>query len=292
VDTFEANILDKTDKSVATIHVPNRDTVLLPKRNRHGWHQGSKEGTFAKISKRSLNIDGRYQRGESSHKKILEIAANWDWALLSTISVAQREDLTLWVFDGGHRARASFYRDDIDLLPCMVYQFADLSEEAKAFLGKNLMVSNVSSVAKYKASVVASDPVSEVVAGMLAEYGVSVAPTASSRAQVKCVGTLLAMCEKDESLARRCFEFCLLQVPGDDPVSSSVLRGLFFLCQHFAGRVDIIGKYGSKLAAHSQKEMDVRIRQTKAECGKGGEKIEALGLLSIINKGLRNKLAW
>lgn len=285
------NILDRSDRSLAPVPMRNGESMLIPKRNKNDWSNGGSPGRFCFINKKDLNIDGRYQRGQVSEVKVREIARNWDWILFGVILVVERSDGSFWVFDGGHRTRAAFYRDDIDLLPCMVYVVADLPDEAKAFLGKNTMVTNVNSVDKYKASVVANNEIALKASKMLAEIGVAVSYTAKQGKQIKCIKTLLAILERDELLAKRCLVFCFARSEGT-PISSHVLRGLFALCHHFSGSVDILEKYGERLAKHNQREIDVRIRQMRAECGKGGEAVEALALMSLINKGLKHKLSW
>jgi len=252
-----SNILDKTDRSLAPIPRHNGIPATIPKRNKNDWSQGGNPGRFLMIDKNALNIDGRYQRGQVSETKVREIARKWDWVLLGVVLAVKREDGSYWVFDGGHRTRAAFYRDDIQFLPCMVYAISELSDEARAFLGKNLMISNVSSVDKYKAAVVAKDQTANKVAKMLADFGIEVSFNASKDNQIKCISTLLSLLEQNEVLARRCLSFCLTQCEGS-PVSSTVLRGLFALCHRLSDRVDVLDKFGDKLARHSQKEMDVR----------------------------------
>lgn len=282
------NILDRSDRSLPDFRGAK---TRIPQRTKNNWSQGGKQGRFCMVDKNDLNIDGRYQRSQVSEAKVLEIARNWDWALLGVVLVVERNDGTYWVFDGGHRTRATFYRDDIQALPCMVYSMDELSEEAKAFLGKNLMITNVSSVDKYKAAVVAKDDTACKASKLLADVGIEVTASSKSAKKLTCIGTLLTMIDKDEALAKRCLLFCVGQAEAVN-VSCIVMRGVFALCHHFADRVDVLDKFGEKLARHSQAEMLVRIRQMRAECGKGGEKVEALALLSLINKGCQHKLPW
>lgn len=292
-----ANVLDHADRSLTPVPRHNGEAVMIPKRNKNDWSQGGNPGQFLLINKKELNIDGRYQRSQVSEKKVRDIARQWDWILFGVVLVVQRNDGSFWVFDGGHRTRASFYRDDIHMLPCMVYSVSSansldsLPGEAKAFLGKNLMTTNVKAVDKYKAAVVANDEIALKADKLLAEIGIVVSGKANNGKQIKCIKTLLIMLERDEVLAKRCLAFCFARSEGM-PISSRVMRGIFCLCYHFSGRIDILEKYGEKLARHSQREIEVRIRQMCVECGKGGETAEALALLSLINKGCKNKLAW
>lgn len=285
------NILNKADVSFSVRHKRDGEKVMHAKRALSDWSQGGLPGKFRMVPKADLNIDGRYQRERVSDSKVKQIARKWDWVLLGVILVVERVDGSLWVFDGGHRTRASFYRDDVHLLPCMIYKVADLSDEAKAFLGKNLMTTNVSSVDKFKASVVAEDEVAIATKEILQNCGVEVKNYSSGSGQLRCVNTMQKMVGKDVVLARRCFEFMMERADGT-VVRSHALRALFTLCDHFASDFDVLEQHGAKLARHSQDEFEVRIRQMRAECGKGGEKIDALALLSIINKGRRAKLSW
>jgi hypothetical protein len=58
------------------------------------------------------------------------------------------------------------------------------------------------------------------------------------------------------------------------------------------GECDIIREYGDKLSAHGLGGMETTINQYTAEIGKGGSVIAAKAILSIINKGKKNKVAW
>jgi hypothetical protein len=292
-DQQEFNILDRTDRSHIAMPHGNNAPTLHAKKDKYEWSSGGVPGRFELIPKNNLNVDKRYQRGQISAGKVLQIARTWDWALLAVISVVQRDDGTFWVFDGGHRVRASYYRNDVDLLPCMVHCFSDLSDEAKAFLGKNLLLTNVNAVDKYKAAVVAKDRLANKAEAMLQELGISVLTNATKPGQIKCVTLVMNMINRNPTLARECLIFCNTN-SGDSPISSTVLRGLFTLCEHFACKdIDVLQAYASKLHRHSQAEMEVRIRQMKAELGSGGEKTEACAIMSLINKGCRTKrLEW
>lgn len=288
-----SNILDKSNKDIGPEEqIPDAaKSMHINKRLRCDWSQRTSPGQFMMIDKHLLNIDSRYQRDKVSVAKVKAIARKWDWVLFGVVLVVRRDDSTYWVFDGGHRTRASFYRDEITQLPCMVYTLSDISSEAQAFLGKNLMATAVHSVDKYRASVCAEDDIALRTQAMLKSVGVVVTLSASHSGQLKCINTLQDMVSKNEALAKRCLDFVLQRAEGS-PVSSVCLRGLFALSMHFAPAFDLLSQYGPALSRYSQKEMEIRVRQLRAECGKGGERVEALALLSLINKGRRNKLEW
>ena len=151
------NILNKQCKALAPTF--GNAAASVSKREKFSWAEPCTPGTFLMIEKDALNIDGTYQREEVSKSKVLEIARDWDWKLLGTLSVIMRKDGTFWVVDGGHRCRASFFRDDIKELPCMVFEAEDEKTEAKAFVGTNTMKSSVSAYHKHRAAVKTGEPI-------------------------------------------------------------------------------------------------------------------------------------
>ena len=72
-----------------------------------------------------------------------------------------------------------------------------------------------------------------------------------------------------------------------------VLIGIFTLQQHFLPQgIDMLAEHGEKILTHSQKEIEIRIRQMRAETGKGGSAVYAKAILDLINKGKRNRIQW
>lgn len=282
------NILSKVDKSlVGTPAGPAVRKVI-----RYDWSTGGSIGSFAWIKKSELNIDGRYQRDQVSEEKIREIASNWDWLLLGTVSVIEREDVTYWVFDGGHRTRAAFYRDDVDVLPCMVHKIASVNEEAKAFVARNTMVSNVSAFDRFHASVCAKEPVAVTAGEVLEEFGlVAVKGGTSSGKFLSCIGALQKCVEANPDDARKVLGFCL-KLAGDSVVTGKVLSAMFALHQHFKPEFDVIERHGEKISRHSQREIEVKMNQFATECGKGGNVICAKAILDLINHRNRHRLTW
>jgi len=280
------NILDKTDMSLAPIPY----SPSITKREKFSWATGGTTGVFRWIDKRNLNIDGCYQREAASKAKILDIAREWDWLLLGAISVIERSDGSYVVFDGGHRTRASFYRDDIDTLPCMVYQVATLTNEAKAFVACNTMTSNVDAIDRHKASVCAEEPVAIRVSELLSSCGICIAKTPHGTSQIQCIGAIASATKEDAATAKRCLLLCIeLATEYNESVEGAVFSGLFRLARSIG---DNMWRHEERIKRHSQKEIAVRIRQYRAETGKGGQTIAAKAIMHLINKGLRNKLTW
>lgn len=281
-------ILDKTDKS--------RDMVfgktMVSKITRLKWNIEAckKPGTFMMIPKESLNIDGDYQRDAVSNAKVFEIARNWNWVLFGTIIVAMRADGSFWVIEGGHRARASFYRSDISKLPCMVHALDERQEEAKAFLGSNKFKTNVSSFHEFKAAILAGDEIAVGVDDLMRSHGYTVARHSGTPRTIKCITTITRAFKDDRKITEGVFEFCKL-VDDETQIPAHVFNGIFYaskacrpeviLTRDNAKKIKLAGGFDSLIA---------EINRQKVILGKCGSIVNVRGILNILNKGRRNKI--
>lgn len=282
------NMLDKKDKSLAPS--PN-GAVPVDKIERYKWARPNSPGEFRRIDKQTLNLDDRYQRSAVSGEAVARIARDWDWTLFGVLKVAERGDRTLWVFDGGHRLRASFYRSDIAVLPCMVFDLAEFADEARSFLAGARMTSRIRNTDVFRAATTAEEPWAVKTAAILKDLGLTVTNWANKPGDIRCVSAVQVAVQADESLARRCLETCVIMA-GESPVNAAAFRGLFALCRRFPDR-DILDEYQSTLSLLTQAEIDAVIRKKRAETGLSGDGISARAILDLLNKGKRSrKLAW
>lgn len=86
-----------------------------------------------------LRVDDSYQRSidtRPSQALIAKIAGEWDWRMCLPLVVSKRDD-GLFVIDGQHRLSASKMRGDIQYLPCCVFVFESVAEEAAMFVAMN-----------------------------------------------------------------------------------------------------------------------------------------------------------
>lgn len=286
----DLNILNKEDKSTSP-NPPNKGVSL--KRDKYKWEELGPPGRFAHINKRDLNIDIRYQRDAISDSKILQIASAFSWPAFGAISVIHREDGTYWVFDGGHRTRASFYRDDVDELPCMVHEFSTLPEEAKAFLTTNVAKTNVSATDKYKAAVVNEEDVPVETHAILTRFGLTPYKAGSTQTTyIGCIQAIQKCVAVNAKDAEKVLGFCL-RLEGANTVSGKLLSGMFYLHQHFKHRFDIIDRYGPRIAKFSQKSIEIKVKSFCDMCGKHSSLAFARGLLDqVVNFKLRKKVKW
>lgn len=87
-----------------------------------------------------LRIDDSYQRSIDtgpSRALINQIASKWDWRMCLPLVVSRRSDGAMYVIDGQHRLAAAKMRQDIQYLPCCVFVFESVAEEAAMFVAMN-----------------------------------------------------------------------------------------------------------------------------------------------------------
>jgi len=284
------NILNKTNRALAPI--PGT-TKAVPKREKFSWSTPSEPGQFLMIDKESLNIDGTYQREQVSDVKVMEIARDWDWKLFGVLAVIRRGDGTLWVYDGGHRTRAAFLRDDITSLPCMVFHVVDEKEEAKAFIGTNTMVSNVSAYHKHRAYVKAGEPNALAVQSIVEKYGYVPSNCANKRGNFAAINTLRALVIQNGAEAEKVFAACVLIAVDGEPISGEVIDALYTCQAKLAGKADILSNgHLDRLAKEGLKGIEAAIRREKHIVGRGGAVVAAKAVLDLLNKGKQRRLTF
>lgn len=142
---------------------------------------------------RVLKFDPEYQR-EISNAKVKKLAREWDEQNLGVIHVSQRED-GYYVVDGQHRVRAGLELGHGEMkIPCVVYRDLDQSAEAALFIALNDQ-KNVNIFDRYKAGLIAKDPVCLGVQKTLAHYGLAIS-TGSTEGSVRCIGEIMKLYTK------------------------------------------------------------------------------------------------
>lgn len=125
-----------------------------------------------------LEVDPSYQRSienPESQALIAQIALNWHWGRAQLLTVSRR-DGRLFVVDGQHRLAAAKLRGDIQQLPCLIEEYADVAEEAALFNDLNDRRRPVSALDKFRAAVVAGDPDCIAIGAAMERAGLALAP--------------------------------------------------------------------------------------------------------------------
>lgn len=130
---------------------------------------------FEWVDPATLLIDDSYQRNlsEPSIRLIRKIIAGFDWNRFKC-PVAVMTDNGLELLDGQHTSIAAASHPDIDTIPVMIVEAAEVSDRAAAFLGINRDRLNVSQTQIYQAAVVAGEPDAIAVARICDAIGIEV----------------------------------------------------------------------------------------------------------------------
>lgn len=260
----------------------------MSKVEKQGWTIVDRPGRYMRIHKSSLHIDHEYQRSKINNARVLELAHEWSWAACLVLGVVERADGTYWVYEGQHRKLAADKRADVNELPCLVFRGFEQPDEAAAFLRVNTNRGPVKTVDKFNALVVTQDPTALAVKAMIEADGYKVG-NASGDFQVKCVGALMRAARSNPAMARSVWSACV-EIFSGKPVHEGVYSGLFAL-EHFLARRQagsaIDAKNLSLLVKAGPKAILQSIATTKAFRGRGGDKVQAEGIVQVLNKGRR-----
>lgn len=131
--------------------------------------------TFDWIELKKLKIDDSYQRDTQSLRSqinISKIVENFSWDKFSPISVSENTDGTFNIIDGQHRVEAIRQLGDIDKVPCWVIPGCACQKQAEAFIGINKNRVLITPYAKYKAEILAGDPLANQVNDFCSEHNI------------------------------------------------------------------------------------------------------------------------
>ena len=245
------------------------------------------------IDKLRLQIDTEnYQRDETCKSKTRELASNFKWAAFGALYVAQRDDGSLQVFEGGHRLRAALQRPDITEVPCLVYEMSSISQEADSFKKVNENRSSVSAYNKWKAGIVAKNPYDLRAKMIVEEHGIEVTKNASKRTnQFNAIGCLVWLVRDWPDYAHEVFNAAVeIHKPEDKPIKDNMLRGLCWLQRNGVDVCNPKKHLLKNLVNAGSPIIEKSMRSAVALSDRGGEKSFGKGILDVINKGKRRKI--
>lgn len=116
---------------------------------------------FRWVDPASLCVEERYQRelADKSITLIRRIVGNWSWDSFKPPVCAEGDNGVLMVIDGQHTAIAAASHPDIDTIPVMVVDAAELSMRAMAFVRHNADRVAMTSNQIYYAALAAGDEI-------------------------------------------------------------------------------------------------------------------------------------
>lgn len=259
----------------------------LSKVARYDWKVSGRPAEFSYIDKLELKIDEAYQRSTSA-RRILEMARNWDWVSCGAISVAMRGDGEWFVMDGQHRVQAAMKRVDIKQLPCLIFELENIGQEAKGFLSINTGRKPMSFVDRFKALIIAKDPIALEVAKLIAISGRQLSKTPRSTT-ISCIQTLMRAEQANKATLHRLWPL-IVELATGHTIDADLVNAFVWLEEALPIESLANSKWASRILnvgidairdgiRHS---VLYRSKRTPLSCG--------VGLLNAINKGLRNPL--
>jgi hypothetical protein len=257
-------------------HGGSRDKVQT-----HGWVVTDEPGRFELVSKHLLNVDHGYQRDHIREGRVNRICSEWSWVSYGVLTVGRRPDETLWVIDGQHRKLAADKRSDIDLLPCLVFDMAEQSAEAKAFLAGNDRGS-VTVLDSFKALLAQDDATAVTLRAALTHAGYVVSKSQSA-GTVTCIGTLYRAFKRNRRAAHVAWDLAVLVADGQF-ISERVFGGLFSVETTLERtRKGTLESHRRRFAASTIRELEEYIARSIAYRRKGGEKVCGEGVINFVN---------
>lgn len=269
------------DRSIA----PNPRGAGTPKREKFQWDDLPEPGEFMWVNKTDLHIDHSYQRELKSSQKVIDIAKKFDWMRCGVLRVVLRPDGRAVIVDGQHRGCAALLRDDIESLPCIVFEWDSLSDEARAFVEVNTMQARVGAWHRHRAGLVSQDPTALAAERVVRDHGYEFTATTESGRTIKAVSLVHRMVQKDEDVAAKTVELAADMAAGE-PLKAKLLGAL-----HWIGERDpdlFSATHRNRLRELGPDVLLTEIERHRMIVGKGGAKVYAEAVLKLLNKGRRS----
>lgn len=260
----------------------NRNTKPVDKVTEFGWKIVDEPGVPYLAKKTELLIDTSYQR-DVSPVRIRKIAANWSWGACGSLIVSERPDRALFVVDGHHRLEAAHLRSDIEELPCIVFRYGTLTEEALAFFRVNCGRGPVAMFDRFRSLIAAEDTSAIAAEQILKDTGYKFTKT-SEHYGVRCIGAFMDALAKDRSTLVKVWPL-IAKLHGGLVVKIRPFRALMHIAKY--GSEDItVQPWREKVFKAGLHKITENIDRQASLYSRGSVKLYAEAALVVINKGV------
>lgn len=260
-----------------------RAGTIKSARGEHVPASKQEKGDFRWVKKTDLFVDADYQRGQRAF--VDHYAKNWWWACAGTISVCERDDGTLAVFDGKQRTLAALKRNDISHLPCMIYRLQSIPEEASAFLGIQTGRKAVSAIEKFNGLLYSNDKMATFLEEVIATSGYKVQKS-SANYSLGCVSAALSCAEMGKELFRDAFPL-IAEIHGGAAIEQRVMLGVCYLFK--ISRAEIDNAFArARVVKIGHVELAKSIQTASAVAGYRDRTVFAKGIVDRFNRSLRS----
>lgn len=269
----------------------------ISKIEQYGWRLADTPGELIWIDKHDILIDRTYQRDLVS-SKVTAISADWSWLACGVLLVGRRNG-KYFAYDGSHRHAAAMQRSDIQKLPCLVFESIGADAEAKGFIAANTLRKPIDSLDRYRAHLVAGDPIALKVERLLKDSGYEPARAIGTGRKIKCLTLLRKMVSENEEMLRRCWPL-VLEVADGGPISERLIETVVFIEGKLAKMRGGLDAAGDSLLKSPWRDRLVRLGpdgvndatvKATAYYAKGGARIWSFGVVDALNRGVRNRLS-
>lgn len=259
----------------------------LTKVEQYKWVITGKQGELAYLPKAVLQIDHTYQRA-AKNARVIKLAKRWNWLACGVLVVAKRGG-RYYVVDGQHRLMAALKRSDIVELPCLIFESAEMREEAVAFRDANKERRPITAFEQWHADLVAGDEPTLFVNKLIESAGRT--PAAAAKANtVRCLSSVVQAAREKRPELERVWPLAVELCAGE-ALHERVLGSLMYL--------ECFSKDGQSVSDKRWRERVLKLgyqgvvnatASAAAFYSKGGPKVWALGVMEQLNKGLRSNL--
>lgn len=256
--------------------------------DRYDWKLLDEKGLLLDVNKYALQVDDSYQR-EANSSKVLNIAKAWSWVACGVIIIAKRGE-DFFVIDGQHRVLAARRRDDIQYLPCVVFQSISIKEEARGFLLSNTNRKPITSIDRFKSLTIIEDPAALIVEKLIKESGRGI-NNAGGAKNIACISLLLSLAKSNGSELQEIWPL-VLEICDGQQIHQKLIEGLMYIHLKISPEQSISkGRWRQRIKQIGAKSLVEGAVKAASFYARGGAKVYAAGMIEVLNKGLHSKLS-
>ena len=282
LNASEASALDKKIQ-LSTDQEVNKKTGQT-KWERYKWVVNGSPGDLAYIRKTLLEIDHNYQR-HAKNARVLKLAKRWNWLACGVLIVSKRAG-RYYVVDGQHRLMAAMKRADIDSLPCLIFESAEMRDEAVAFRDANKERRPITTFEQWNANLVAGDEATLFAHSIITSAG-RTPSEAAGHSTVRCLSAIVSAARSNREELVRVWPLAV-QVCDGNPLHERVFGALMYLECNLADEQSLTEKrWSDKLFKIGYKGVHEAASRAAVFYAKGGPKFWAIGVMQELNKGIR-----
>lgn len=248
------------------------------------WVMTGAPGELLYLAKTLLEIDHTYQRS-AKNARVLKLAKRWNWLACGVLIVAKRNG-RYYVVDGQHRLMAALKRSDIERLPCIVFESAEMRDEAVAFRDVQKERRPITTFEQWNAELAAQDEAVLFAHAIITNAGRSPSNTAGP-STVRCLAAIVNAARTTREELGRVWPL-VVQVCAGNALHERVLGALMYLeCNLSEGQSVTDKRWREKIVRLGYKGCLDASQRAASFYAKGGPKVWALGVMQELNKGSR-----